>query len=286
MKTASEKATSKPGPRTGDGVLVDPQWLEAHLEDPRVRVVEVAVSPAAYNDWHIDGAVLWNVYADVKDAHYRLVDAPAVQRLVTRSGIRPDSTVVFYGYAPAMGFWLMKLYGHADVRILDCSRDTWQGEGRPCRSAPTEPAPTTYVLPPQNEELRVGHTGMRHAIGDPKATILDVRTLDEYRGERFWPSGSMEPGGRAGHIPSAVHQPIDDLYDDRGSFRAAADLRRVFRALDLDGDRELLTYCTIGGRASTAWFALTYLLGRDRVRVYDGSWAEWGRMTSTPVEGL
>jgi thiosulfate/3-mercaptopyruvate sulfurtransferase len=127
---------------------------------------------------------------------------------------------------------------------------------------------------------------MRHAIGDPKATILDVRTLDEYRGERFWPSGSMEPGGRAGHIPSAVHQPIDDLYDDRGSFRAPADLRRVFRALDLDGDRELLTYCTIGGRASTAWFALTYLLGRDRVRVYDGSWAEWGRMTSTPVDRL
>src|SRR5260370_29707050 len=158
-----------------------------------------------------------------------------------------------------MGFWLMKLYGHPDVRILDCSRDTWQGEGRPCSSAPAEPAPTTYVLPQPNERLRAGHTAMRHAIGDPDATILDVRTLDEYRGERFWPSGAMEPGGRAGHIPSAVHQPIDDLYDHCGSFRAAADLRGVFRALDLDGDRELLTYCTIGGRASTASLALTYL---------------------------
>jgi thiosulfate/3-mercaptopyruvate sulfurtransferase len=282
MKTASEKAASKPGPSTGDGVLVDPQWLEAHLLDPRVRVVEVDVSPAAYNDWHIDGAVLWNVYADLKDADYRLADAAAVERLFSRSGIRPDSTVVFYGYAPTMAFWLMKLHGHTDVRILDCSRDTWQAEGRPCSSAPAEPAATGYVLPEQNERLRAGHTAVRKAISDPGTILLDVRTRDEYRGERFWPSGGMEPGGRAGHIPGAVHQPIDDLYDDCGSFRAAADLRAVFAAAVPDG--EVITYCTIGGRASTAWFVLTYLLGRQHVRVYDGSWAEWGRMTSTPVE--
>src|SRR3984893_17581190 len=140
MKMTSDSAASKLGPGTGDGVLVDPQWLEAHLFDPCVQVVEVDVSPAAYDDWHIDGAVLWNVYADLKDADYRLVDAPAVQGLVTRSGIRPDSTVVFYGYAPAMAFWLMKLYGHLDVRILDCSRDTWRSERRPWNSLAPEPA--------------------------------------------------------------------------------------------------------------------------------------------------
>ena len=282
MKTAPEKVASKPGPGTGDGVLVDPQWLEARLHDPAVRVVEVDVSRAAYDEWHIDGAVLWNVYADLKDSDYRLADAAAVERLFRRSGIRPDSTVVFYGYAPAMAFWLMKLHGHTDVRILDCSRDTWQAEDRPCSSAPVEPAATGYVLPEQDEGLRAGHTAVRKAIGDPGITLLDVRTRDEYRGERFWPSGGMEPGGRAGHIPGAVHQPIDDLYDDRGSFRAAADLRAVFAAACTDG--EVITYCTIGGRASTAWFVLTYLLGREYVRVYDGSWAEWGRLTSTPVE--
>jgi thiosulfate/3-mercaptopyruvate sulfurtransferase len=292
MKTASQQAASKPGPGTGDGVLVDPRWLEAHLFDPQVRVVEVDASPAAYDDWHIDGAVLWNVYADLKDAGYRLVDPAAVQRLLGRSGIRPDTTVVFYGYAPAMGVWLMKLYGHADARILDCSRDTWRRQGRPRSSAPARPATTRYVLPGPSERLRADHADVRTAISDPAATILDVRTRDEYLGERFWPSGGMEPGGRAGHVPGAVHQPIDNLYDDRGAFRPAAELRGVFSAAshghghgDGDSDSELITYCTIGGRASTAWFVLTYLLGRDHVRVYDGSWAEWGRMTGTPVEG-
>jgi 3-mercaptopyruvate sulfurtransferase SseA len=181
--------TTAPEPATRDAVLADPGWLEAHLHDPSVRVVEVDVSRRAHDEWHIDGAVLWNVYADLKDA--------------------------------------------------------------------------------------------------------------EYRGERFWPSGGMEPGGRAGRVPSAVHQPIDGLYDDRGAFRPGTDLRSVFPAADgaaaakaadaadaADPDRpgELITYCTIGGRASTAWFVLTYLLGRENVRVYDGSWAEWGRMTGTPVE--
>jgi len=281
MKTVPQKAASTPGPGTGASVLVEPAWLEARLGDPAVRVVEVDVSRAAYDEWHIDGAVLWNVYADLKDADYRLVGAAAVERLFSRSGISPGSTVVFYGYAPAVGFWLMKLYGHMDVRILDCSRDTWRAEDRPWSSTPAGGAATGYVLPRQDERVRADHVAVRAAIADPGTTILDVRTREEYQGERFWPSGGMEPGGRAGHVPTAVHQPIDDLYDHRGAFRPAADLRQVFPGL---GDGEVITYCTIGGRASTAWFVLTYLLGSEHVRVYDGSWAEWGRMTGTPVE--
>jgi thiosulfate/3-mercaptopyruvate sulfurtransferase len=284
MNTTPVTRRSAAEPAVRDGVLVGPAWLDARLHDPSVVVVEVDVSRLAYDEWHIDGAVLWNVYADLKDEQYQSADAAAVGRLAARSGIRPDSTVVFYGYAPAMGFWLMKLHGHADVRILDCSRDTWRDEGHPCSSAPPGSATTGYTLAGPDPQLRADQAAVRDAIADPGTTIWDVRTQDEYLGERFWPSGGMEPGGRAGHVPSAVHQPLGELYDDRGAFRPPGELRRMFPALQGGGDRELITYCTIGGRASTAWFILTYLLGRDRVRVYDGSWAEWGRLAGTPVE--
>jgi thiosulfate/3-mercaptopyruvate sulfurtransferase len=280
-----ETAALKNSPAvSSDSVLVDTAWLESRLHDPAVRVVEVDVSRAGYDDWHVEGAVLWNVYADLKDGDYRLVGADAVARLLARSGIGPDTTVVFYGYAPALGFWLAKLYGHADARILDCSRDTWRDEGRPVSTAAAEPGPVSYPLGPPDARLRAGHEAVRAAIADPGTGLLDIRTLAEYEGERFWPSGGMEPGGRAGHVPSAVRQPIDGIYDERGAFRVPADLRAVFAGVDVDGDGPLITYCTIGGRASTAWFVLTHLLGRANVSVYDGSWAEWGRLPGAPVQ--
>lgn len=269
-----------------DDVLVGPAWLEQHLHDADVRVVEVDVSPTAYDEWHIEGAVLWNIYRDLKDADYQLLDKAAAQRLFARSGITAASTVVFYGYGPAIGFWLMKLYGHANVRVLDASREAWRAEGRPWVTQDLAPTPTSYPLPNEDRRIRARLWHVHHAIDAAASTIVDVRSQPEYDGERFWPSGGMEEGGRAGHIPSAIHVPLDELRDERGAFRSAPELRAILapvEAADPAGSAEVITYCTIGARACTAWFVLTQLLGRQGVRVYDGSWAEWGRMRTTPV---
>src|ERR1700726_746458 len=154
MKTRSGMDETARQPAASDGVLVDAEWLEAHLHDPGLRGAEVDVSSRAYDEWHIDGAVLWNVYQDLKDADYRLLDTAAAERLLARSGIGPGSRVVFYGYAPALGFWLMKLYAPHDVRLLDCSGAAGRDEAPAVSSRPAEPAPAGYVLPEPDGQLR------------------------------------------------------------------------------------------------------------------------------------
>jgi thiosulfate/3-mercaptopyruvate sulfurtransferase len=233
-------------------VLVGPHWLATHLKDPEVHVIEVDVDPAAYNQGHISGAVLWNVYRDLKDTGYRTVDRSVLTRLLERSGIDNQSTVVFYGYAPAFGFWLLKLYGHRDVRILDCSRQVWVDADLPWTAQVPTPRSTGYRLPDAEATIRAEEPAVRAAIGRTGTTILDVRADPEFRGERFWPSGGQQADGRAGHIPSAVNLSLDGILDEQGRFRSETELRAMFQPF-AGTSSGVITYCTIGARASTAW---------------------------------
>ena len=262
---------------------VDAAWIASHIDDPAVRLVEIDVSPAAYKAGHIPGAVLWNAYTDLRHADYRPVSAAQLQDLLRQSGVTPDMTVVFYGYGAHLGFWLLTSHGHDRVRLMDGSREQWKSDGRDWSTEIPAPARSTYGLAAQRRYFS-SLDDVRSMLGEPGRVIVDTRSKAEYDGERFWPSGATEAAGRRGHIPGAVHLPVELLRTDSGTLKSAGEMRQVMRERGITPQSAVVTYCTIGNRASQAWFALKYLLGHNDARVYYGSWAEWGKLADTPIE--
>ena len=264
--------------------LVDAGWIAEHRGDPGTRLVEVDVSPTAYLAGHIPGAVLWNAYADLRDSEYQPVDDKSLEQLIARSGIDTSSTVVVYGYGAALGLWLLTSRGYKDVHMLDGARDQWSDAGGEWATAAEWPQPSREGPPSEESSVAATRDDALRAIGDPHTILLDVRSELEYAGERFWPSGAAENAGRAGHIPGATSVPIDLLRTETGALRAAPELQRVFDDAGVARDKRVITYCTIGNRASHAWLALKYVLGYPDVRVYYGSWVDWGKRSDTPIE--
>jgi thiosulfate/3-mercaptopyruvate sulfurtransferase len=253
----------------------------------KVRVIEVDVGPAAYNTGHIPGALLWNVYKDLLQPNYRIVERDAFADLLGRSGVGPDTRVVVYGYAAAMAFWMMVHYGHHRVSFVDGSRTKWTAEARPLTTDIPRIEPTRYQLEdlhPVRDDIRATHDTVRQFLGEPDHQFMDVRSIPEFTGERYWPSLPPEGNQRGGHLPGAVLAPIEDAWATDGSFKPTAELQKLYETRGFSPDKEIITYCAVGGRASQAWLVLRYLLEYPRVRVYDGSWIEWGTLPGVPVE--
>lgn len=267
-------------------VLVETDWLAERLDDPAVRVIEGDSTPVAYQSGHIPGAIFWNPYTDLLLPDRRVnPDQAAFETLLSRSGITNETTAVVYSSNPVMApwlFWFLKLFGHAEARVLNGGRAKWLAEGRPLTTElPTFP-PTRYTAQPPNPDLCARRDRVQEAIGRTDRVLVDVRGLQEYRGELF---GSQPPqsGERGGHIPGAVHFPYEQVLQGDGTFKPAAELAALFTSAAVTSDQEAITYCAIGGRAAHTWFVLKYLLGYPQVRNYDGSWYEWGRLPDTPI---
>ncbi len=261
-------------------VLVDTQWLTEHLNDDKIRIVEVAVNPQKIPDRVIPGAVVWNPFTDLMLPDFKVnLDKKNIEKLLSRSGIANDSTIIVYGELAAVGgwiFWLLKMFGHHDVKVLDGGRNKWVSEKRPLESVKTVAVPTQYSALEANTNFRILYEDVRDSISQPDSVILDVRTPQEYSGEWFYDK-PPENGERAGKIPGAVHLYCESALNEDGTLKPVEELRNIYESKGITADKQIIPYCAVGARSAHTWFVLKYLLGYPNVRNYDGSWNEWSR---------
>ncbi len=268
--------------------LVTADWLQRNLDNPKVRVVEVSVDPGVYERGHVPGAVNFRWHTDLVDTVRRdIVSRDRFQTLLREAGIGPDTTVVLYGdnnnWFAAWGAWIFESYGlGAQVKLLDGGRKLWEAKGLPLDTATPAHRPTTLSLSEPNPRVRARLTDVLAAVERKDAKIVDIRSPAEFTGKVIAPEGVKELSVRAGHVPGAVNFPWGQAVAADGTFKPAAELKKVFADLGIDGSKPVIVYCRIGERSSHTWFVLSKLLGYD-VRNYDGSWTEYGNAVGVPI---
>lgn len=273
-------------------VLVSTDWVAEHLNDPAIRIVESNEDQLLYPSGHIPGAVQIDWAGDLNDQVRRdYLNRERFEELMSRNGIGNDTTVVFYGdknnWWATYAFWIFQLFGHKNARVMDGGRLKWEKEGRELsRDVPSYPA-TSYSAPERDDKTIRAFRDDALAQSNAGKPLIDVRSAPEYSGERtHMPEYPQEGVLRGGHIPGAKNVPWARAANpDDGTFKSAEDLKAIYeQEQGLKPGDEVVTYCRIGERSSHTWFALTYLLGYDKVRNYDGSWTEWGNSVGVPIE--
>ncbi len=269
-------------------VLVDADWVEAHLDDPSVVLVEVDEDTTAYEKGHIRGAVRLDWKTDLQDPVKRdFVDRPTFEALLSERGIGNDHTVVLYGgnnnWFASYAYWYFRLYGHDAVKLLDGGRKKWELDSRELVADIPERTPTSYAASEQDTSIRAFRDDVLAAIG--VENLVDVRSPDEYSGRLLAPAHlPQEQSQRPGHVPTAVNIPWSKAANDDGTFRDDDDLTTLYVGAGVDLAKDTIAYCRIGERSAHTWFVLHELLGVQNVKNYDGSWTEYGSLVGVPIE--
>jgi thiosulfate/3-mercaptopyruvate sulfurtransferase len=276
-------------PYANPDALVETDWLEEHLEDPGIRVIEVDEDTTAYEKGHIRGAVGWDWSSDLHAEVGRdYVGREELADLLSAAGVGPDTTVVLYGgnnnWFAAYAYWILKLRGFDAVKLLNGGRKKWELESRELvQDEPSHGAARTTIDGPERPAIRALREDVLAKVDS--STFVDVRSPEEFRGEKLAPDHlPQEQAQVPGHIPGAANVPWVKAANDDGTFKSAAELAALYEAEGVTPDREVIAYCRIGERSSHTWFALTELLGYPNVKNYDGSWTEYGSLVGAPVE--
>ena len=269
-------------------VLVSTEWVAEHIDDPSVVILESDEDLLLYELGHIPGALKLDWETQMQQPVIRdFVDKEGFEKLASERGITNDSTVVFYGdknnWYATYGFWLFKYYGHKDARVMNGGRAKWEAEGRKYTREVTKVEPTAYTASEPDDSIRAFRDDVAAFLQTDNPLIVDVRSNPEYTGELLHAIGYPQEGAmRAGHVKGAVNVPWGTAANEDGTFKGVSELRDLYAEKGISGDAPVIAYCRIGERSSHTWFVLTYLLGYDNVRNYDGSWTEWGSLVGAP----